>query len=52
MNYLTNTPVSIARTFQIAFLPFVVPDALKAAAAGALAHRAIPLLREGGLLPK
>jgi biotin transport system substrate-specific component len=52
MNYLTNTPVSVARTFQIAFLPFLVPDALKAVAVGAMARRTIPLLRESGLLPK
>ncbi|MDR1377588.1 MAG: biotin transporter BioY [Synergistaceae bacterium] len=52
MNYLTNTPVSLEKTFQIAFLPFVVPDTIKAVAAGALAYRTIPLLREGGMLPK
>jgi biotin transport system substrate-specific component len=52
MQYVTKTPVSLLRDFQLAVFPFVVPDTIKVVAAGALAHRTIPLLRESGLLPK
>jgi biotin transport system substrate-specific component len=50
MNYVTGTEMSFFLTVQVAFLPFALPDALKALAAGWLASRAIPLLRGAGLL--
>jgi biotin transport system substrate-specific component len=50
MNYVTGIEMSFFRAAQVAFLPFVLPDALKAAAAGWLASRTIPLLRGAGLL--
>jgi biotin transport system substrate-specific component len=51
MRYVAGTPVTITRTLQVALLPFIIPDLIKALAAGALACRAIPALRSAGLLP-
>jgi biotin transport system substrate-specific component len=51
MKYLMKTPVSFMRTLQVALVPFIIPDLVKAVAAGALACNTIPLLRESGLLP-
>jgi biotin transport system substrate-specific component len=50
MNYVTGTEMSFLRSAQLAFLPFLVPDALKAATAGWLASRTVPALRGAGLL--
>ncbi|MDR2176131.1 MAG: biotin transporter BioY [Synergistaceae bacterium] len=50
MNYVTGAEMSFLRAVQVAFLPFVLPDAVKAVAAGWLASRTIPLLRGAGLL--
>jgi biotin transport system substrate-specific component len=50
MNYVTGVEMSFVRAVQVAFLPFVLPDTLKAVAAGWLASRTIPLLRGAGLL--
>jgi biotin transport system substrate-specific component len=50
MRYITGTPISIDRMFEVALIPFVIPDAIKAVAAGALARQAIPMLRDAGLL--
>ncbi|MDR3264761.1 MAG: biotin transporter BioY [Synergistaceae bacterium] len=44
---ITITPI---RVLKVALLPFVVPDLLKAVAAGWLASRTIPMLKEAGLL--
>jgi biotin transport system substrate-specific component len=52
MKYVAKTPAGVIGTLQMAFLPFLIPDSIKAAAAGYLASRIIPMLREGGLLPK
>ena len=51
MNYVTGVPMTLTGVFQAALIPFVIPDALKAAAAGVLARQAIPMLRNAGLLP-
>jgi biotin transport system substrate-specific component len=50
MNYVTKVEMSFLRAVQVGFLPFAVPDAIKAVAAGWLASRTIPLLRGAGLL--
>lgn len=50
MKYVTRVDISFVRAMQLAFLPFIVPDTLKAVAAGWLAARTIPLLRGAGLL--
>jgi biotin transport system substrate-specific component len=51
MKYVAKTPASVAKTLQIAFLPFVIGDSIKAVVAGCLAYRIVPMLRGGGLLP-
>jgi biotin transport system substrate-specific component len=51
MKYVTKTPTGIVRTLQVAFLPFVIGDSIKAVVAGYLAYRIVPMLRGGGLLP-
>ena len=50
MRYIAKTPVTVARALEIALLPFVVPDLIKAVLAGGLACRTIPMLRDAGLL--
>jgi biotin transport system substrate-specific component len=50
MKYVAGVDMSFVRAAQVALLPFVLPDAIKAAAAGWLASRTIPLLRGAGLL--
>jgi biotin transport system substrate-specific component len=50
MNYVAGAEMSFLRSAQLAFLPFLVPDTLKVATAGCLASRAVPVLREAGLL--
>jgi biotin transport system substrate-specific component len=52
MKYVTNTPVGLIRMFEVAMIPFLIPDLIKAIAAGVLASRTIPMLRDAGLLPK
>jgi biotin transport system substrate-specific component len=52
MNYVTGIKMEFSRAVQVAFLPFVLPDAIMAVAAGWLASRTIPLLRGAGLLGK
>jgi biotin transport system substrate-specific component len=49
MKYVAKTPVSVGRTLQVAFLPFVIGDSIKAVVAGYLARRLVPAL--GRLLP-
>jgi biotin transport system substrate-specific component len=51
MRYVAGTPITITRIFQVAMLPFIVPDLIKAAVAGALACCAVPALQGAGLLP-
>lgn len=46
LNFVTGTPISPAGIFKIALLPFIIPDTIKAVAAGWLAARTIPMLRE------
>ena len=50
MRYVLKTPVTIAEALKIALLPFIVPDLIKAVVAGGLACKAIPVLRDAGLL--
>jgi biotin transport system substrate-specific component len=51
MRYITKVPTGVIGTLQILFLPFVIGDSIKAAAAGYLAHRVVPMLRAGSLPP-
>jgi biotin transport system substrate-specific component len=51
MNYVTKAPTGVAKTLQVAFLPFVIGDSVKAVVAGYLACRIVPMLRGSGLLP-
>ena len=51
MRYVLKTPLSLARTLELALLPFVIPDFIKAVVAGGLASRATSALRGAGLLP-
>ena len=51
MRYVLKMPISFAKTFQLALLPFVIPDLIKAFVAAGLASRVIPTLRDAGLLP-
>lgn len=53
MNYITraNTGgMTFLVALQVAFVPFIITDSIKAIAAGWLAARALPLLRKSGLL--
>ena len=50
LNFVIGTDVSLASTFKLALLPFVVPDLLKVAAAGWLAFCAVPVLKDAKLL--
>ncbi|GHS87962.1 biotin biosynthesis protein BioY [Synergistales bacterium] len=53
MNYITMADaggMGLLRALQVAFVPFIITDSIKAVAAGWLAARAIPLLRKSGLL--
>ena len=52
MRYVLKTPLSFARAVELALLPFVIPDLIKAVVAGGLASRATSALRDAGLLPK
>jgi biotin transport system substrate-specific component len=52
MKYVMNTPIGFVRMFEVAMIPFLIPDLIKAGAAGALASQTIPILRDAGLLPK
>jgi biotin transport system substrate-specific component len=52
MNYVTGIKMGFSRAVQVACLPFIMPDTIKAVAAGWLASRTIPLLRGAGLLGK
>jgi biotin transport system substrate-specific component len=49
MQYVMKMPTSFIKTLQIAFLPFVIGDAVKAVAVGYLAYRVVPILRGSGL---
>jgi biotin transport system substrate-specific component len=49
MKYVAQTPTSVAKTLQVAFLPFVIGDSIKAVVGGYLAYRMIPVLRGSGL---
>ena len=49
MNYVAGTKMSFIRAAQLAFLPFAVPDALKAVAAAWLAAQSVPVLQAAGL---
>ena len=49
LRYVLKTPVTIARVLEIALLPFVIPDLIKAVVAGGLACRVISALRDAGL---
>ena len=51
MRYVLKTPLSIARTLELALLPFIIPDLIKAIVAGGLASRAVSALRDADLLP-
>lgn len=51
MNFITGTTIHFSKAFQLIMLPFLIPDTIKAIAAGLLAHRLIPLLKDAGLLP-
>ena len=51
MRYVLKPPLSLTRTFELALLPFVIPDLVKAVVAGGLASRATSVLRGAGLLP-
>ena len=51
MRYVLKTPLSIVRTFELALLPFVIPDLIKAILAAGLASKTISALRDTGLLP-
>ena len=50
MKYVAGVEMSFIRGIQVALLPFIIPDTIKAVAAGWLASRTIPLLRGAGLL--
>lgn len=50
MNTITGVGISLTSTFKVALLPFVLPDLLKAVAAGWLALRTVPVLRGAELL--
>lgn len=50
MRYVVGTPVSIGRVLQLALLPFIIPDLIKAVVAGSLAYKVFSALRDAGLL--
>ncbi|MDR3229977.1 MAG: biotin transporter BioY [Synergistaceae bacterium] len=51
VRFVAGTGITLVRALQIAFLPFIIPDLIKVVAAGCLASRTIPMLKEAGLLP-
>lgn len=52
VNFVMGVETSLGRAVQIALLPFIVPDVIKAVAAGFLASRTVPLLRSAGMLTR
>ena len=48
MRYVLKTPVTVARALEIALLPFVIPDLIKAIVAGWLACRTLSILDDAG----
>jgi biotin transport system substrate-specific component len=52
MRFALLREVDAMGVLKLALLPFLVPDLIKAVAAGCLARRVIPLLREAGLLSR
>ena len=52
LKYVAGMDIGVERALQIALLPFIVPDLLKAGLAGCLAHRCVPMLRNAGFYPR
>jgi biotin transport system substrate-specific component len=52
MRYVAGMPVTVARTLELALLPFLAASLIKAVLAGGLACKTIPMLSGAGLLPK